>query len=383
MRPAQKVLGGHPAIKVAVVQTAPVYLDRERTVDKAIAKIAEAGREGANVIVFSEAWISGYPYWGEGWQTPVGAWMSVRTRFYDSALMVDSDDTRRLADAAARANAVVVMGCNEMDERASAHTIYNTLLVIDNHGRLVGRRRKTMPTFVERAVWGMGDGSDLGVIETEFGRLGALICGENLMTLARAHMIAQGEDVHIAVFPGAFALHTGPKLEEFDVDAQSFWGYSSCRAHAFEAGAFTLASCGYIKAEDVPADFPLRDTLNVDYARGGSAIYAPIGIPMTPPTPGDTIVYATCPADLIKVAKAIIDTVGHYARPDLFELRFKGPLAASPVTSMETSAQAALRAIESLPRDQLRRIADAHEVDLAALEAAVANRALTANTGAT
>lgn len=212
------------------------------------------------------------------------------------------------------------------------------------------------------------------VIETEFGRLGALICGENLMTLARAHMIAQGEDIHVAVFPGAFALHTGPKLEEFDADAQSFWGYSSCRAHAFEAGAFTVASCGYITAGDVPADFALRDTLNVDYASGGSAVYAPIGIPMTPPTPGDTIVYATCPADLIKIAKAIIDTVGHYARPDLFELRFKGAVPATSVIETSASnamARDALRAIESLPRGDLRRIADAHEVDLGALESAV------------
>lgn len=102
MRPAQKVLGGGPAVKVAVVQTAPVFLDRERTIDKAVAKIAEAAREGAQVIVFSEAWVSGYPYWGEGWETNVGAWMDVRTRFYDSALMVDSEDTRRLAEAAAR-----------------------------------------------------------------------------------------------------------------------------------------------------------------------------------------------------------------------------------------------------------------------------------------
>ena len=105
MKPQQKVLNGHPAIKVAIVQTAPVFLDRDKTIDKACVKIAEAAREGAQVIVFSEAWISGYPYWGEGWESRVGDWMDVRGRFYDSTLLVDSDDTARLCAAAARANA--------------------------------------------------------------------------------------------------------------------------------------------------------------------------------------------------------------------------------------------------------------------------------------
>src|SRR4029450_8847667 len=147
MTPQRKVLNGNPAIKVAIVQTAPVFLDRERTVAKACAKIEEAAREGAQVIVFSEAWIAGYPYWGEGWESRVGDWMNVRTRFYDSTLMIDSDDTERLCAAAAAANAVVVVGCNEMDERPGVHTIYNSLLFIDNHGQLLGTRRKLMPTF--------------------------------------------------------------------------------------------------------------------------------------------------------------------------------------------------------------------------------------------
>jgi nitrilase len=365
MTPQRKVLNGHPAVKVAIVQTAPVFLDREATVAKACAKIDEAARHGAQVIVFSEAWISGYPYWGEGWESRVGDWMNVRTRFYDSTLMVESDDTERLCAAAAKANAVVAVGCNEMDERPGVHTIYNSLLFIDNHGRVLGTRRKLMPTFVERAVWGCGDGSDLRPFETEFGRIGGLICGENLMTLARAHMIAQGEDLHVAVFPGAFALHTGPKLEEFDAAGESFWGYSSCRAHAFEAGAFVLGSCGYITAADFPVDFALRDTLNIDYAQGGSAVYAPIGIPLAPPTAGDTIVYADCPAQFVKVAKAVVDTVGHYARPDLFALTCDAP-------PQRRQALQRKRAVESLPAGELVRIADRHEVAVADVEAAAA-----------
>ena len=364
MKSTQKVLNGHPAVKVAIVQTAPVFFDRQKTIDKACRKIEEAAREGAQIIVFSEAWIAGYPYWGEGWESRVGDWMDVRARFYDSTLMIDDDDTQRLCDAAARANAVVVIGCNEMDPRPAVHTIYNTLLFIGNHGEVLGRRRKMMPTFVERAVWGCGDGSDLQPVETDYGRIGGLICGENLMTLARAHLIAQGEDFHVAVFPGAFALHTGPKLEEFDATAESFWGYSSCRAHAFEAGAFVLGSCGFITEADFPTDFALRDSLNIDYAKGGSAVYAPIGIPLAPPTPGDTIVYAVCPAQFVKIAKAVVDTVGHYARPDLFTLS----MHARP------HQQVVRRAVESAPTGELSRIADRHEVSVAELEAAVSEK---------
>src|SRR4029078_10621431 len=138
MKPQQKVLNGHAAIKVAIVQTAPVFLDRDRTIDKACAKIEEAAREGAQIIVFSEAWISGYPYWGEGGESRVGDWMDVRTRFYDSTLLVDSDDTARLCDAAARDGAVRVIVCNEMDPRPGVHTIYNSLLFIDTHGQVLG-----------------------------------------------------------------------------------------------------------------------------------------------------------------------------------------------------------------------------------------------------
>jgi predicted amidohydrolase len=357
MNPSQKVLNGHPAVKVAIVQAAPVFFNREATIDKACATIAEAAGDGAQIIVFSEAWVSGYPYWGEGWESRVGDWMDVRGRFYDSTLLIDSDDTARLCAAAAKANAVVAIGCNEMDPPGGSHDLQHAAV----HHNRGGSPAAISPTFVERAVWGCGDGSDLEVYDTDYGRIGGLICGENLMTLARAHLIGQGEDFHVAVFPGAFALHTGPKLEEFDASGDSFWGYSSCRAHAFEAGAFVLGSCGYITDADFPVDFALRDSLNIDYARGGSAIYAPIGIPLAPPTPGDTIVYAVCPAQFVKIAKAVIDTVGHYARPDLFTLS----VHAQPYQ------QVVRRAVESTRPGELHRIADRHEVSVAELEAAV------------
>src|SRR5690606_5773128 len=133
---------------------------------------------------------------------------------------------------------------NELDPRPGVETIYNTLLFIGRDGRLLGRHRKLMPTFTERMFWGSGDGRDLVVFDTDLGRIGGLICGENLMTSARAAMIAQGEHIHVAVFPGSFQLHTGPRLQEPD-STGNFWGHFTTRSHAMEAGAFVLCACGY------------------------------------------------------------------------------------------------------------------------------------------
>jgi len=359
VKPSSKVLGGKSKVKVAVVQTPPVYLDREKTVERACQKIAEAGAAGAELIAFTETWLAGYPYWGEGWGSQLREWIPVRVRFYDNAVLIPSEDTDRLCQAAARANAHVVIGCNELDSRPGVHTLYNTLLFIERSGKILGRHRKTVPTFVERAVWGFGDGADLVTYETDIGRIGGLICGEHLMPLIRARMIEQGEDFHIAVFPGAFALHTGPKLEEPDRDAQFFWGHTLTRAHAMEAGAFVLSACGYMTQKDLPAGFPLAGTVSLDYAHGGSQVVAPLGIPLAPPTSGDTVLYAECQADMIKVWKAIIDTVGHYSRPDIVRLQFMKEAEA---------AEAARAALEGRTSEHLQKTAERHEISREQLE---------------
>ena len=129
------------------------------------------------------------------------------------------------------------------------------------------------------------------------------------------------------------------------------------RAHALEAGAFVLSACGYMRREDFPPDFPLMNTVNVEYAHGGSQIVAPLGIPLVPPTSGDTILYADCQADMIKVWKAVIDTVGHYARPDVLRLEYLPRVAAE--------------AVERLPRMQLEEIATKHEVNSGSVETVV------------
>ena len=292
----------------------------------------------------------------------------MRVRFYDNALVIPGEDTERLCQAAAKADAHVVIGCNELDSRPGVHTIYNTQLFIERSGKILGRHRKTVPTFVERAVWGNGDGTDLVSYETDIGRIGGLICGEHLMTLVRARMIEQGEDFHVAVFPGAFSIHSGPRLEEADTEGKFFWGHTSTRAHAMEAGAFVLAACGYINSEDIPSDFPLTDRLNIGYAQGGSQIVGPLGVPLVPPTPGDTIIYAECQADMIKVWKALVDTVGHYARPDIVRLRYMKP-------SEHGLNGLLVEAVEQTRRDELDTIAERYGVAREDVEAAVSRLA--------
>ena len=192
------VLGGRDVVKVAIVQKAPRFLDKEASLTRAEGYIAEAAAGGSELIVFPEVWLAGYPYWTEGWDSPLQPWVGGRVAFRDAAVLAPSEDTERLGAAARRANAYVVMGCNEIDPRPEVSTIYNSLLFFDPEGRLMGRHRKTMPTFSERMFWGQGDAADLQVFDTDIGRLGGLICGEHVMTLMRAAMIWLGEDIHIA-----------------------------------------------------------------------------------------------------------------------------------------------------------------------------------------
>ena len=317
---SKPVLGGREVVRVCIVQKAPAFMDREASLIRAETLIAEAAQGGTDLIVFPEVWLSGYPYWTEGWDSPLQQWAGGRIRFRDAAIVAPSEDTERLGAAARKAGAYVVMGCNEMDSRPEVSTVYNALLFFDRDGQLMGRHRKTMPTFTERLFWGQGDASDLRIFDTDIGRLGGLICGEHLMTLVRAAMIGLGEEIHVAVFPGAFALHTGPQLEEWDAGHQAFWGHASVRAHALEAGAFVLSACGQITEADIPDDFPYKGRMNINYAKGGSSVIAPLGVPLVGPVEGPAIVRAELQAWMIKAWKAIIDTNGHYARPDLVGL---------------------------------------------------------------
>jgi nitrilase len=357
VKPAKPVLGGRDKVKVAIAQKSPVFMNLDASVERAEAIIGEAGRNGAQLVVFPEAWLAGYPYWTEGWDSVLPQWAGGRILFRDNAMVVPGEHAERVANAARKAGVYVVLGCNEMDPRPAVSTVYNSLIFFAPDGSVMGRHRKLMPTFTERMFWGQGDASDLVVFDTDIGRLGGLICGEHLMTLVRASMIAQGEDIHIAAFPGAFELHTGPQLEEPE-RAGCFWGHFEVRAHAFEAGAFVVSACAAINDDDVSANFPYKGKMNIGYANGGSEVIAPLGIALAGPTCGEAMVYAELEAWMIKATKAIVDTMGHYARPDVLRLLMRGEQGWAPVGQARDLAP--VRAV--LTDDALKRAAEARDV---------------------
>jgi predicted amidohydrolase len=333
-------------------------MDLDGTVERACVAIAEAGANGARLIVFPEVWLTGYPYWTEGWDSDIRLWVEARRRFYDAALRIPGEHTDRIGDALRRADLYCVLGCNEMDPRPGVNTIYNSLVYFSRDGSIMGRHRKLVPTFVERMFWGSGDASDIRVYDTDIGRIGGLICGENAVTAFRAAMVGLGEDIHVASYPGAFAIHSGPRLQEWN-NTGDFWGHFVTRAHAFEAGCHVLCACGFLDPNDVPDDFPFRGRMHIDWSRGGSQVVGPLGIPVVAPCEGSRMVYADCAAEPVKVFKAICDTLGHYSRPDAVRVILHGSDGWTPVHAPYVSGLEAV-----FHDDDLRRAADDHEVDV-------------------
>jgi nitrilase len=286
-----------------------VFLDREATLEKACRLIAEAADEGARLIVFPEAFVPGYPIWL--WAANDGGQPNLEgdafARLYAGAVEVPGA-TAALGRAARAAGAVVAIGVTEREADYSRGTLYNTLLIFDADGELILRHRKLMPTYKERTVWGQGDGSSLAVRETPAGRLGGLICWENLMPLARYALYAQGEQIHLA--PTA--------------DCSDAW-QATLRHLAYEGRVFVIACCQVLSRAAL-GDDPAAAGFPPDAGwlmRGGSAIVAPggDGYLAGPLYDQEGIVYADVDLDQVARAKHSLDVAGHYARPDVFELR--------------------------------------------------------------
>ena len=292
--------------KAAAVQAAPVFLDKKATLDKACSLIAEAGRNGAELIVFPETYIPTYPYWSPNGHALWGKWVYSWRDLLRNSIEIPSEDTEILCKAATKANAHVVMGLNERD-KVSQGTIYNTMLFIDRSGRILGCHRKLMPTAFERVYWGRGDGSGLNVYNTDLGRLSGLICAEHLMVLPKYALFAQGEQIHCSTWPG----WPGGLKSTIDV---------ACRCLSLEGGVWVIISCGYITEKDVPDDFPHKKDMEWT-AFGGSGIVSPRGNYVAGPVyDEETIVYGEIDMGEIDLAKCTLDMVGHYARPDVLNL---------------------------------------------------------------
>ena len=365
---SKSILGGREKVKVAVVQASPVYMDKEKTIEKACKLIKKAGRNGAELITFSESFIPAYPaYYTVGYETPPHEWTEFMIALQDNSVVIPSEDTWIIGEAAKEADAYVVIGCNELDNRPGSQTVYNSLLFIDRNGSVMGKHRKLMPTFTERVYWGQGNGGDIKVFDTDIGRIGGLICWENHMTLIRAAMIHRGVEFHVAVWPGNWK-----RGEDQLLDPDTSPGGAMCnlqsliKVHAFEAGAFVLSGCGYLTSEDFPEKWHyIRDGnhMNYDWACGGSSIVNPAGRYLAEPNyEKDAVLYAECHANQIKAVKAVFDSLGHYSRWDVAQLAINDK-SLEPEFINEKNTHPV-----ELPESELKRISEQYEISIENIE---------------
>ncbi len=303
-----------PKSKVAAVQTSPVYLDIDATVDKACALIAEAARNGAKLVAFPEVYLAGYPYWN--WlMTPIegSAWFE---KLVKSAIEIPGPEIARICATAREHRCTVVIGCNEGDRR-SLGTIYNTNVVISETGEILGRHRKLVPTWAEKLSWAGGDGSTLKVYDTAVGPLGTLACGENTNTLARFALLSQGELVHVAnyislpVAPESYNMAEAIKIR--------------AAAHSFEGKLFTVVACSTISEEIIEtmsADHPEARKLLEWRNSAFSGIIGPDGNVVGEELIDDEgIVYAEIDLNDCIQPKQMHNIIGSYNRFDIFDLR--------------------------------------------------------------
>lgn len=301
-------------IRVAAVQIAPDLGSRAGTMDKVLAAIGEAADKGAKLIVFPETFVPWYPYFS--FVLPPVLSGREHVRLYENAVAVPGAETDSVSAVAKKRAVVVVLGINERDHCS----LYNTQLVFDADGSLRLKRRKITPTFHERMIWGQGDGSGLEVVDTAAGRIGALACWEHYNPLARYALMAQHEEIHVAQFPGSLV---GPIFaEQIEV---------TIRHHALESGCFVVNATGWLTEEQIASVTPdagLQKALT-----GGcmTAIISPEGRHVVPPlTSGEGILVADLDMSLIVKRKRMMDSVGHYARPELLSLSLD-PRPAAPL----------------------------------------------------
>lgn len=296
---------------IAIIQEPPAFLDREKTIEKAVNCVRLAANQGAELVVFSETFIPGYPAWI--WRLrPGGDWglsEKLHTRLLANAVQIESGHLQPLLNAAKEYRVTVVCGIEERDQETSRATLYNTVVTIGPQGTILNRHRKLMPTNPERMVWGFGDATGLKVVDTPAGRIGSLVCWENYMPLARYALFAQGIEVYIA-----------PTYDSGDKWIQTL------QHIAREGGCWVLGAGNVLRVSDLPSDFPDLDRLYPDGAewinQGDSLVINPYGDIVAGPMRHETgLVLADIDLQHASTAKRSLDIVGHYARPDIFTLQ--------------------------------------------------------------
>lgn len=311
-------------VRAAAVQIAPVLDTPDGTVEKVLSAIGQAAEKGARLVVFPETFIPYYPYFS--FVYPPVATGPQHLRLYEHAVTVPGPVTDAVASVARQHGMVVVLGVNERDHGS----LYNAQLIFDADGALLLKRRKITPTFHERMIWGQGDGSGLAVVETAVGRVGALACWEHYNPLARYALMAQHEEIHASQFPGSMVGQIFADQMEVTI-----------RHHALEAGAFIVNATGWLteaQIASITADEKMQRALH-----GGccTAIVSPEGSHLVPPlSEGEGILVADLDMSLVTKRKRMMDSVGHYARPELLSLRLDDRPAV-PMTTVSAAEVAA------------------------------------------
>ena len=296
-------------VKIAVCQKPPVLLDLKATMVRALDSIDEAVKEGAQLVVFPEAYLPGYPTWI--WRLRPGGDMALGNTLHrellNSSVDIAAGGLEPLTEAAKKHGVVVVMGLNEIDSEFSGSTIFNTVVVIGPDGKILNRHRKLMPTNPERMVWGCGDASGLRVVDTPVGRIGCLICWENYMPLARYALYSQSIDIYVA-----------PTW-----DCGETW-QASMNHIAREGGCWVISTATAMQGMDIPDTVPGRDELfeGEEWINSGDAVVVkPFGgIVAGPHHQEKSILYSTINPDEARSSRKPLDVAGHYGRPDIFQL---------------------------------------------------------------
>jgi nitrilase len=294
-------------IRAAAVQISPVLYSRDGTVGKVIKKIHELGKQGVQFATFPETVVPYYPYFSFI-QTPYQIIAGTEhAKLFEEAVTVPSAVTDAIGQACKEAGVVVSIGVNERD----GGTIYNTQLLFDADGSLIQRRRKISPTYHERMVWGQGDGSGLRAVDSKVGRIGQLACWEHYNPLARYAMIADGEQIHSAMYPGSIFGDLFSQQTEVNT-----------RQHALESACFVVCSTAWLDANQ-QAQIAKDTGGNIGPIAGGcfTAIVAPDGSLLGEPIrSGEGVVIADLDFKLINKRKQLMDSIGHYSRPELLSL---------------------------------------------------------------
>lgn len=303
------------SISVAIIQASPVYLNMTASLEKVETLVEEAANKGAKLIVFGETWLTGYPSWLD-YSANAAVWGHPPTKklfakMYQNSLEIPSKESEFIGDLAKKHQVIICIGVNEIIRSGGGNgTIFNSFLIFDEKGELVNHHRKLMPTYTEKLLYGMGDGHGLKTVETDFGRVGGLICWEHWMPLARQAMHNAEEIIHIALWPSVHEVHQ-----------------LASRHYAFEGRCFVIAVGQILSAKEIPDEMVLPPDFESEpdklLMNGGSCVIGPDGqFLLEPQFDKNEVIYF----EIDNLERAIeermtLNVTGHYQRPDVFDLQ--------------------------------------------------------------